>query len=236
VSNVDKQKHQSEKLIRPGAISLLFVVFTAPPSTKGEYLLELKNFLANAERESTPLFLFGDFNVPDINWDYQVTPGSDNLSNLFCDIINDSFLTQMNHAPPRVNENISDILDLVFTNQTERMCGLGTFDTQLATAHHGVSFFIKALVKRERVPRFVYDFKKANFDGLRLIVSVLPLDIGFDENDVDQCWVSWRDLFLTAVEAFVPKIKLKDKKSPKWIDSEIIKLSKQKHRLWKRAK
>jgi hypothetical protein len=45
-------------------------------------------------------------------------------------------------------------------------------------------------------------------------------------NDVDQCWVGWRDLFLTAVEAFVPKIKLKDTKSPKWIDSEIIKLSK----------
>ena len=31
-------------------------------------------------------------------------------------------------------------------------------------------------------------------------------------------------------------LKLKDAKSPKWIDSEIIKLSKQKYRLWKRAK
>ena len=40
---------------------------------------------------------------------------------------------------------------------------------------------------------------------------------------------------LNAVDSFIPKIMLKDAKSPKWIDSEIIKLSKQKYRLWKRA-
>ena len=53
--------------------------------------------------------------------------------------------------------------------------------------------------------------------------------MGFDEDDIDQSWKSWRDLFLNAVESFIPKIKLKDAKSPKWIDSEIIKLSKQKY-------
>ena len=60
--------------------------------------------------------------------------------------------------------------------------------------------------------------------------------MGFDEDYIDQSWESWRDLLLNAVESFTPKIKLKDAKSPKWIDSEIIKLSKQKYRLWKRAK
>ena len=60
--------------------------------------------------------------------------------------------------------------------------------------------------------------------------------MGFDEDDIDQTWESWRDLSLNAVESFFPKIKLKDAKSPKWIDSEIIKLSKQKYPLWKRAK
>ncbi|XP_068703976.1 uncharacterized protein [Montipora foliosa] len=60
--------------------------------------------------------------------------------------------------------------------------------------------------------------------------------MGFNEDDINQSWESWRDLFLNAVDSFIPKIKLKDSKSPKWIDSEIIKLSKQKYRLWKRAK
>ena len=60
--------------------------------------------------------------------------------------------------------------------------------------------------------------------------------MGFDESDVDQCWESWRDLFLNAVESFIPKIKLKDAKSPRWADGEIIKLSRKKKRLLKQAK
>ena len=41
--------------------------FHRPPSTNGEYLLELRQSLSNEELNSTPLFLCGDFNFPDIN-------------------------------------------------------------------------------------------------------------------------------------------------------------------------
>lgn len=59
----------------------------------------------------------------------------------------------------------------------------------------------------------------------------------FDESDVDQCRESWRDLFLNAVESIIPlKIKLKDARSPRWIDGEIIKLSRKKRLLFKKAK
>ena len=97
-------------------------------------------------------------------------------------------------------------------------------------------FHIKTITKRARVSRFVYDFKKADFEGLRQPFSAIQLDMGFDEHDIDQSWESWRDLFLNAIDSLIPKINLKDAKSLKWIESEIIKLSKQKYRLWKRAK
>ena len=61
-----------------------------------------------------------------------------------------------------------------------------TFDCQFASDHHGVFFLIKTIVKRERVVRYASDFKKANFDALRQALSVTPLDMGFDESDVDQ--------------------------------------------------
>ena len=98
------------------------------------------------------------------------------------------------------------------------------------------SLIIKTITRRAHVSRFVYDFKKADFEGLRQSLSAIQLDMGFDEDDIDQSWESWRNLFLNAVKSFIPKIKLKDAKSPKWIDSGIIKLSKQKYHLWKRAK
>ena len=198
--------------------------------------MAFKNFLAKADRGSTPLYVCGDFNFPDINWDFQVAPGSDNLPSMFCDVINDSFLTQMNHALKRITDNSRNILDLVFTNQPECICSLTTFDCQFAMDHLGVQFYIKTITKRAHVSCFVYDFKKGDFGGLRQSLSAIQLDMGFDEDDIDQSWESWRDLFLNAVETFIPKIKLKDAKSPKWIDSEIIKLSKQKYCLWKRAK
>ena len=207
-----------------------------PPSTKDDYLMELKNFLNAAECEPMPLYLCGDFNLPDINWDYQLAPGFDNINSLFCEIINDSNLIQMNHAPTRIHNNTSNILDLVFTNQPERISDISTFDSQLTTDHLGVQFKIKTILKRERIARYVYNFKKADFEGLKQFLSVTQLDIGFIENDIDQTWESWRDLFLNAVDFHIPKIRLKDAKSPKCIDSEIIKMSRQKDRLWRRAK
>ena len=189
-------------------------------------MLEFKNFLANAERSSTPLYVCGDYNFPDINWDFQVALSSDNLPSTFCDIINDSFLTKMNHAPTRMTDHSRNILDLVFTNQPERICGLTTFDCQLATDHLGVQFYIKTITKTARISRFVYDLKRADYEGLRQSLSAIHLDMGFDEDDIDQSWESCRNLFLNAVDSFIPKIKLKDAKSTKWIDSEIIKLSK----------
>lgn len=60
--------------------------------------------------------------------------------------------------------------------------------------------------------------------------------MGYDENDVDQCGESWRDLFLNAVESFIPKIKLEDGKPPRWIDREIIKLSRKKKRLFRQTR
>ena len=88
-------------------------------------------------------------------------------------------------------DNTENILDLVFTNQPERVCGFETFDCQFALDHLAVAFLIKTKVKRECVVRFTYDFKKADFDALRKALSVTSLDMGFDESDdVDQCWES----------------------------------------------
>ena len=176
------------------------------------------------------------YNFPDINWNYQAAPGLHNFSNMFCDLLNDTFVTQMNHFPTRITDNTENILDLVITNQPERVCGMETFSCQFASDHLGVAFLIKTQVKRERVVRYAYDFKKANFDALRQVLSVTSLDMGFDGSDVDQCWESWRDLFLNAVESIIPKIKLKDARSPGWIDDEIIKLSRKKRGLFKKAK
>ena len=107
--------------------------------------------------------------LPDINWDYQIAPGFDNISSLFCEIINDSFLLQMNQTPTRITNNTSNILDLLFTNQSERISDISTLESQISTDHLGVQFKISIIVKRERISPFVYNFKKADLQGLKLL-------------------------------------------------------------------
>ena len=50
--------------------------FYRPPSTKLEYLLEFNKLLSVINQEPFPLVICGDFNLPEINWDYQLTHGS----------------------------------------------------------------------------------------------------------------------------------------------------------------
>ena len=210
--------------------------FYRPPSTKFEYLQEFNKLLHVLNQESCPLVICGDFNFPEINWDYQLASGSDNLAVTFCEMVNDSFLTQINRDPTRITQTTSSILDLVLTNFPERFHRISTFDTLLSTDHLGISFFMKTPVHSKRFSRTVYNFKSADLDGLKETLLTIPLNVCFDDNDVNLCWERWRDLFLSAVDTFVPKIKINDSKSPKWIDGEIIMLSKKKEKLFRKAK
>ena len=162
--------------------------FYRPPSSRAEdYLTELNKFLENAERESKLLAIYGDLNLPQINWDLQMALGSDNLSNTFCELINDSFLTQINHSPTRVTGTISNILDLVLTNLPERFHGLSTLECHLNTDHLAVSFFMKTLINRTKVPHLVYNFKRADFVALKEALSCIPVEVTSDYNDdIDQ--------------------------------------------------
>lgn len=41
---------------------------------------------------------------------------------------------------------------------------------------------------------------------------------------IDEYWLRWKDLFLTAVDMSVPKKKIKDTNSPPWIDGAVCSL------------
>ena len=210
--------------------------FYRPPSTKLEYLLEFNKLLPVINQEPFPLVICGDFNLPEINWDYHLAHGSHTLAGTFCEMVNDSFLTQINPYPTRITQTTSSLLDLVLTNHPERFHRISTFDTLLSTDHLGISFFMKTSVHRKRFSRTVYNLKRADLDGLKETLQTISLHFCLDDNDINLCWERWRDLFLSAVDTYVPKIKINDPKSPKWIDGEIIMLSKKKQKLFRKAK
>lgn len=69
--------------------------------------------------------------------------------------------------------------------------------------------FTVAIVKPKYQPkqtRFVYCYKKADFDGLRHTLRTTPFECGLGNDDINVDWQCWYDLFITTVEQHVPKI------------------------------
>ena len=60
----------------------------APPNATAEYHTELDNYLATITSLPNPVIVFGDFNMPDINWSTLTENSfiSNNFVNLFFDL------------------------------------------------------------------------------------------------------------------------------------------------------
>ena len=58
----------------------------------------------------------------------------------------------------------------------------------------------------------------------------------FDGKTVDCLWESFKLNLMKVINRHVPKINIKNRHSPPWIDADIVKASKKKHTAFKRAK
>ena len=76
----------------------------------------------------------------------------------------------------------------------------------------------------------MYDFNNANFDSAREHLLDVPLNSAIsDHSDVDKCWKAWKDLFLEAIDQFVPKRTVVDTNTPPWIDRDVKHMIKNKN-------
>jgi hypothetical protein len=71
---------------------------------------------------------------------------------------------------------------------------------------------VKAPVK---LNRYVCDYQKANFEGLRSILQSIDFSNIIESNtDVNVAWSQWKEKYLAAIRNFVPMRKIKGKNSP----------------------
>ena len=68
----------------------------------------------------------------------------------------------------------------------------------------------------------VFNYKKANFEKLYRTLSYVPWHVAMLDDDQTTLIASnWEDLFLAAVNDFVPKKKISGKQVPLWTDAEV---------------
>jgi hypothetical protein len=128
---------------------------------------------------------------------------------------------QMVDFPTRGN----NILDLICTTIPDKVTNIIGFDDILSTDHKLISFDLNLRISRKpKIKRVVYNFKKADWDGLNETLCHIPWDMCFVPNDIDSSCSNWCDLFTSAIDAHIPKCLIKNVHNHPWIDTELLSL------------
>jgi len=208
--------------------NLLLGVYYRPPGTSVEALVHLNNSLMSLSTCNLPLVLCGDFNVPNIDW-VTVTPvSSTRPAELLCTIVADNSLAQLVDCPTRE----CNILDLVLANH-DCVSLVNVTDNLPSTDHFAIEFSLSVNIPTQsRCRRTLYNYKKADFNLFREVLSHIPWDITRDSDDIEYSWSLWKDLFFSAVNQCVPTISWKRKKMKYWFSDTTVSLIHKKRQLY----
>ena len=168
----------------------------------------------------------GDFNFPDINW--SSLTGHSRTSTLFCDFMFDNNLTQHVDCPTHTRGNI---LDLVLTANDELVDNLVVFNPNhsIRSDHLMISFKLlfqppSSLSQRRLYGTeslFIYDFPKADMEGICSYLENSDFRHCFVSCDVDFVWSSLKLAIQQAMDLCIPKVRLRSYQFPKWFTPEI---------------
>ena len=148
------------KILLPSPI--VFCVVYIPPSLSEGTCLSLLDYLQNLFTSvDVPVFVVGDFNCLDINW--QLLSATSTFSSLLCDLIFNLQLTQCVEFPTHARGNI---LDLIITNSVSRISDVVVHQNLFTSSDHFLISFL-ALTALPRISRHhpltFLNYNKADF-------------------------------------------------------------------------
>ena len=170
-------------------MNLLICSCYRPPDADQTWMDKFESFLQDVCTHHPKIVLAGDFNLPHVCWNSQeLTTGTN--ENTFISILRDFFLEQVNTTPTRGN----NILDLVITSTPERIHiseVLKPTDSEILTDHSAIIFDISLMSNPvPKIKRTVFDYHRADFDGLRshLHSSLNLTETISMDGDINQDW------------------------------------------------
>lgn len=187
----------------------------------------------------TPLFLLGDFNLPNLNWNTDppsLSPFSAQAKD-FVDMCSVFGLCQLVTQPTRITSTTSSTLDLILTNSPDLASEI-TYMPGISD-HSMLAFHLKMPPpKRTKVKKLIVDYSNANFDAINDELSnfVASFFIQFSDRSVQSNW----DIFAAKVDEltkkYIPNRTIISNHQAPWYNTYIKRLSNRKKRLYRSAK
>ena len=171
--------------------------------------------------------------MPSIDWSVTFPTASSPSANTLCDLVRNNFFQQLVLDPTRG----SSLLDLVFTNQPDLISNVTVVDNLPSTDHDTVKFTLCAAhALQTPCKRSLYNYKRADLSMLLDTLSHIPWTIIESADDIEDSWQQFKDLFLTAVEVTVPRLRWRQKKLKHWFSYDTIHHIRRKRRLHSKNK
>lgn len=218
--------------------SLIVCVFYRPPNRSSESIINLCNFLKTIidNYPHLPIWIAGDLNLPNIDWEINHINGSaypSTLCELFLDFILEyGFIQSIKDATREQN-----ILDVFFTNRPtliQSCCSVpGISD------HEAV--LIKSLVTitpQKTKPRKIILWNKADIPSIKETIAHFSSEFFSNfstSTPVDTLWEKFKSLCFRCI-SFIPTKPIRSSHTKPWISSYIRRLTRKKQRLFNVAK
>jgi len=218
--------------------SYRFVCIYHPPSFTNDVAKTnlLCSLLDSCSALTNTVFLIGDFNFPNIDW--QIPESNGNLCHdNFFDATLRNGLYQLVTKPTR-DQNC---LDLVLTNEPKYVTDICVTEPFATTCdHNSVLFSVfapgSAAAVEPKTTRQIPNFRQANFEAINRYLSTVDWGETVQRcSDVDMLWNEISTILNYCIATFVPKLTRKKQNGPTY-PKFIRKLLMQKRSVYKRDK
>ena len=212
------EKPQGEKWV-------IALVYRSPTSTmeNNTKLLENIKWILR-EHKPTHFMLFGDFNLPSINWETGTCPeGEESMSSRFLDTINDSFLFQHVQGHTRFRGTQQSRLDLIFSNEEEMIDSIEKVCPPGKSDHVSLkwNFIVRGKIKKDQTPQERFQFAKGNYEAIRQELRDTDWDTTLGNVNVETQWSALKDKINHLSNKHIPKKATKMKITNPWCNREL---------------
>lgn len=180
-----------------------------PPQCSSSFVNKLHDaiHLVITRFPDSPIFLFGDFNFPNIVWldHYPVPSLSSSQCSEFVKMCSDFNLRQLVNQPTRVTASSSSILDLVLTTCPDLVSPISYLSG--LSDHSVLHFYFKVQrTKPVKNAKLIRDYSKANFAAINeeLCVFMDSFLLNFDQRTVRYNWNLFKEIVHRLTNTYIP--------------------------------
>jgi hypothetical protein len=179
-------------------------------------------------------------NIPNIIMigDFNADAQTDKVSAENLDfIMANNHLSQHITEPTRYIPGLATKLDLIISNIPSLICNTNVLDPVHLNDHCTITGEITFKIsKKKAYTRVMWDYKKANYDGMRESLNNQNWDEIFETDDINTICESWTAIMIAAVDKYVPHKKVTVRPNDKsWYNGYLRRLRKTKFKAHQKA-